>query len=122
MLQPLTYADFLATARPIADLYGTHVEFPAEDSDGTPMPAVLYEGIGLEPNPATNRDAFALYVFAPASEGEPYTLQIGNWSQQGTLEDCTASLYAWYVAEHGPHVAADILAQVPPNQFRDGRV
>ena len=111
MLKYNTFADFLASAQPIADLWGNHVEFPAEDSPGTPMPAVLF---------ATGDDpACALYVFA-ASEGDEHVLAIGNWEQKGSLEACAASLFAYYVFEHANVQELETI-ELPPSTYLGDR-
>lgn len=106
----LTYPAFLASARAIPNLYGAHVEFPADDAPDTPLPAVLFAGDGDDP--------CAPYVFAPSGGCPNHTLLIGNWQQEGTLEECAASLYAWYAHEQfAGRVPPDIAAQMPESAY-----
>ena len=106
----LTFAEYLATQRPVADLYGVHVEFPAEDRPDAPLPGILF---------GDGEDAYAGYLFAPRSGHDCYSIQIGNWSDSGSLEQCAASLYAYYVSENDGLKDPAIAAQMPPSPYLD---
>lgn len=106
----LTFAEYLATQRPVADLYRVHVEFPVEDSNGSRVPGVLFGNV---------EDAYAGYLFAPSPDHDGYSVQIGNWGDSGTLEQCAASLYAYYVSENDGLKDPAIAAQMPPSPYLD---
>lgn len=106
----LTFAEYLATQRPVADLYGVHVEFPAEDSPGKPVPGVLFGDC---------EDAYACYIFAPTSDRDLYAVQIGNWGDRGSLEHCAACAYAYYVSDSDGFKDPVIAAQMPPSPYLD---
>lgn len=100
----LTFAQFQATGRDVADLRDTLDFFSDRALYPDAMPGRVYDG--------------DLYLHTNPDEVAPFCVEIANFSRIGALATCEAELYAFYLSECADRdVAAYLRDLAPANDF-----
>lgn len=108
-LDRLTFAEFQATGRDVADLREVHPDFDDRAYYPEPIPARVYAAnqLYLQPNPDAGKDG----------QG-PWFCEIGNFCVTGELATVEAELYAFYVCECAADEVRDaLIAAAPANTY-----
>lgn len=103
-IRRLTFAQFIATGTDTDDLRGVLADAFPDEHCPDPIPGRLYAGelnLYLEPSSQPDRGAFVV--------------EIGNMAHFGTLEECEARLYGFYVSECADDEVAAYLYDTLPD-------
>lgn len=109
MRKVMDFEEFKATRREVHNLIGRNL---GVDEDIYGLGEVV---LGIAYGPIT--DKASVYVQGPNRSGR-FSIEIGNWSQEGELESVERSAYAAYLdGEFGGVVPPQLASAKPPNKY-----